>query len=128
MQFLYFPMPAFYRYNFLIMKLQLTWYLPLDTEIHLDILETCLEICNIHFNSIIPSLSSASNHFYTQSCRLSIQLNSFSRIGTTIWNEMPLTLRSLSKYDFIKRVLFGILTWKDSYLDIRNIIRKLKFS
>ena len=111
------------------MKLQLAWYLPLDTEIHLDILETCLEISYIHFNSIIPaSLSSASNHFYTQSCRLSIQLTSFSRIGTTIWNEMPLALRNLSKYDFIKRVLFDSLTWKDSYLDIRNIIQKLKFS
>ena len=41
--------------------------------------------------------SCASNNFYTQSSRLSIQLNSFSRIGTTIWSEMPLTLGNLSK-------------------------------
>ena len=33
--------------------------------------------------------SSASNNFYTQSSRLSIQVNSFSRTGTEIWNEMP---------------------------------------
>ena len=75
--------------------------------------------------------SSASNNFYTQSSRLSIQLNSFSRIGTTIWNEMPLTLRNLSKYDFkrkIERVLFDILTSEDSYLGLRNIIQKVKFS
>ena len=32
--------------------------------------------------------SSASNNFYTQSSRLSIQVNSFSRTGTEIWNEM----------------------------------------
>ena len=67
--------------------------------------------------------SSASNNFHTQSSGLSIQLNSFSRIGTTIWNKMPLTLRNLSKYNFkrniiiIKRVLFDILTSDDSYLD-----------
>ena len=37
--------------------------------------------------------SSASNNFYTQSSRLSIQVNSFSRIGTKIWNEMPFKKR-----------------------------------
>lgn len=86
------------------------------------------DISNIHSYN---TRSSASNNFYTQSSRLSIQLNSFSRIGTTIWNEMPLTLRNLSKNNFkrkIKRKLFDILTSDDSYLDIRNIIQKVKFS
>lgn len=43
---------------------------------------------------------------------------------------MPLTLRNLSKNNFkrkIKRKLFDILTSDDSYLDIRNIIQKVKF-
>ena len=86
------------------------------------------DISNIHSYN---TRSSASKNFYTQSSRLSIQLNSFSRIGTTIWNEMPVTLRNLSKYNFkrkIKRKLFDILTSDDSYLDIRNIIQKVKFS
>ena len=86
------------------------------------------DISNIHSYN---TRSSASNNFYLQSSRLSIQLNSFSRIGTTIWNEMPLTLRNLSKNNFkrkIKRKLFDILTSDDSYLDIRNIIQKVKFS
>lgn len=86
------------------------------------------DISNIHSYN---TRSSASKNFYTQSSRLSIQLNSFSRIGTTIWNEMPLTLRNLSKYNFkrkIKRKLFDILTSDDSYFDIRNIIQKVKFS
>ena len=86
------------------------------------------DISNIHSYN---TRSSASNNFYIQSSRLSIQLNSFSRIGTTIWNEMPLTLRNLSKNNFkrkIKRKLFDILTSDDSYLDIRNIIQKVKFS
>ena len=63
--------------------------------------------------------------YNTRSSRLSIQLDSFSRIGTKIWNEMPL------KHDFkrkIKSVLFDILSLEDSYLDIRNIIQKVKFS
>ena len=58
-----------------------------------------------------------------------IYMNSFSRSGTKIWNEMPLTLRNLSKHDFkrkIKRVLFNILSSEDSYLDIRNVIQKVK--
>ena len=87
-------------------------------------------ISNIHSYN---TRSSTSNNFYTRSSRLSIQLNSFSRIGTTISNEMPLSLRNLSKYNFkrkIKRVLFDILTSEDSYFDtcIRNIIQKVKFS
>ena len=54
------------------------------------------DISNIHSYN---TRSSASKNFYTQSSRLSIQLNSFSRIGTTIWNEMPLTLRNLLPRD-----------------------------
>ena len=93
-----------------------------------NILDLFQDISNIHpYNT----RSSATHNFYTQSSRLSIQLNSFSRIGTKIWNEMPLSLRNLSKHDFkrkIKRVLFNILSSEDSYLDIRNITQKVKFS
>ena len=52
--------------------------------------------------------SSVSNNFYTQSSRLSIQVNSFSRIGTKIWNEMPISLRNVFKRE-IKQILFEIL-------------------
>ena len=86
------------------------------------------DISNIHSYN---TRSSASHNFYTQNSRLSIQLNSFSRIGTKIWNQMPHTFRNLSKHDFkrkIKRVLFNILSSEDSYLDIRNVIQKVKFS
>ena len=86
------------------------------------------DISNIH---PYYTRTSASHNFYTQSSRLSIQLNLFSRVGTKIWNEMPLTIRNLSKHDFkrkIKRVLFNILSSEDSYLDIRNVTQKVKFS
>ena len=68
------------------------------------------DISNIHSYN---ARSSAKNNFYTQSSRPSIQLNSFSRIGTTIWNEMPFTLRNLSKYDF--SIFCLILTYETSF-------------
>ena len=46
------------------------------------------EISDIHSYN---TRSSVLNNFYTQSSRLSIQVNSFSRIGTKIWNEMPMS-------------------------------------
>ena len=48
--------------------------------------------------------SSVSNNFYTQCSRLSIQVNSFSRIGTKIWNEMPVSLRKLPKKVFERKI------------------------
>ena len=57
--------------------------------------------------------SSASNNFYTQSSRLSIQVNSFSRIGTKIWNEMPVTLRNLSFSSLgLLSLLLVFISWK----------------
>ena len=93
-------------------------------EMHLELFETCFKTFLI-FTPIIPDPLLRTTFTHKALTRLSTQLNLFSRIGTTIWNEMPLTLRNFSKYDFkrkIKRVLFDIMTSEDSYLDIRNII------
>ena len=68
--------------------------------------------------------SSASYNFYTQSSRLSIQLNSFSRIGTKIWNEMPLSLRNLSKHDF-KRKIKSL--WKTPILTYETSFKRSNF-
>ena len=70
---------------------------------------------------------SASNNFYTQSSRLSIQVNSFSRIGTKIWNEMPISLRKLFKRK-INQILFEILACEDCYIDLPVIIQKVKLN
>ena len=82
------------------------------------------DISNIHPHY---TRSSASNNFYTQSLRLSIQLNPFSRTGTTIRNGIPLMLRNLRKNDFTRKIasiLFAILVSADSYLD--EIIQRIK--
>ena len=75
--------------------------------------------------------SSVLNNFYTQSSRLSIQVNSFFRIGTKIWNEMPMSLRKLLKTVFkrkIKQTLFEILASEDYYIDLPVIIQKVKLN
>ena len=74
---------------------------------------------------------SASNNFYTQSSRLSIQVNSFSRIGTKMWNEMPVSLRKRSKNAFkrkIKQTLFEILASDDCYIDHPEIVKKVELN
>ena len=69
--------------------------------------------------------SSVSNNFYTQSSRLSIQVNSFSRIGTKI------SLRKLPKTVFKRKtnqILFEILASEDCYIDLPVIIQKVKLN
>ena len=58
-----------------------TGVLPLKFNAHRNIQDLFQDICDIHSYN---ARSSASNSFYTQSSRLSIQVNSFSRIGTKI--------------------------------------------
>ena len=85
------------------------------------------DISNIHPHY---TTSSASNNFYTQSSRLSMKLNSFSQnwINYLEWN--PLTLRSLRKNDFTRKIttlLFDILISEDSYLETYEIIHRIKY-
>ena len=72
--------------------------------------------------------SAQSNNFYTQSFRLPIEVNSFSRIGTKIWNEMPVSFRKCSKNALkrkIKQTLFEILALEDCYIDLPEIVQKV---
>ena len=84
------------------------------------------DISHVHFYN---TRSSASNNFYTKPSRLSIQANSFSRIGVKVWNEVPQTLTNLSKNAFkrkLKQILFNILSSQDSYIDLAQIIQNVK--
>ena len=84
------------------------------------------DISNVHsFNT----RSSTSDNFYTRPSRLSIQVNSFSRIGVKVWNEIPQALRNISKNAFkrkLKQILFNILGSQDSYVDLSQIIKNVK--
>ena len=73
--------------------------------------------------------SSASNNFYTKPSRLSVQANSFFRIGVKVWNAIPEALRNLSKNALkkkLKQILFNILGSQDSYIDLSEIIQNVK--
>ena len=59
------------------------------------------DISNVHSYN---TRSSTSNNFYTKPSRLSIQVNSFSRIGVKVWNEIPQGLRNLSKNAFKRKL------------------------
>ena len=90
-------MLAFYCYNFLIINLQLTSCLTFDTETHLDIFRTCFKTI-LMFNPMTPNPLLQTN--FAQKALDYMYLfnwNSFSRVGTTNYNKMPLTLRNLSK-------------------------------
>ena len=72
---------------------------------------------------------SASNNFYTKPSRLSVQANSFSRIGVKVWNAIPQALKNLSKNAFkrkLKQILFNILGSQDSYIDLSEIRQNVK--
>ena len=84
------------------------------------------DISNVHSYN---TRSSTSNNFYTKPSRLSVQGNSFSRIGVKVWNEIPQALRDLSKNAFkskLKQILFNILGSQDSYIDLSQIIKNVK--
>ena len=80
------------------------------------------DISNVHSYN---THSSASNNFY----RLSVQANSFSRIGVKVCNAIPQALRNLSKNALkrkLKQILFIILGSQDFCTDLSEIIKNLK--
>ena len=81
------------------------------------------DISNVHSYN---TRSSASNNFYTKPSRLSVQANSFSRIGVKVWNAIPQALRNLSKNALkrkLKQILFIILGSQDFCTDLSEIIK-----
>ena len=83
-------------------------------------------ISNVHSYN---THSSASNNFYTKPSRLSVQANSFSRIGVKVWNAIPQALRNLSKNALkrkLKQILIIILGSQEFCTDLSEIIKNLK--
>ena len=69
---------------------------------------------------LLPLLTSVPNLF-----RLTVQADSFSRIGVKVWNKIPQELRNLYN---VKQILSSILGLQDSYIhvDISEIIKYVK--
>ena len=83
-------------------------------------------VSSVHYHN---TRSCESKDRYIKRSRLSIQANSFSRIGAKIWNKIPLSLQNLSKNVFkrkIKQKLINTPNDEDSYIDVPEIIQKMK--
>jgi len=71
--------------------------------------------------------SSESQNFYIKHSRLSIHAHSFSRIGPKLWNEIPFSLRNLSKNAFNRKIIQNLTSILK--LMLRTIVLiSLKFS
>ena len=58
-----------------------------------------------------------------------MQKNAFSRVGANIWNEMPNSLKNISKKTFRKKLkgaLLNILKTEDKYIDNDKIMARLQ--
>ena len=57
-----------------------------------------------------------------------MQKNAFSRVGANIWNEMPNSLKNISRKTFRKKLkgaLLNILKTEDKYIDNDKIMARL---
>ena len=71
-----------------------TWKEDLKKSKHFNLMKGCAQSLN-YFNAFLYIISHPNKNSVSfqalLSSRLSIQVNSFSRIGTKIWNEMPVS-------------------------------------
>ena len=91
------------------------------------------ENCPKNIPKLFPSIedihsyetrSAFDNKLYTQSSRLKMQLNSFSRIGVRLWNSIPSSVRERSKFTFkkiIRNELFSMLQSEECYLGVERV-------
>ena len=82
-------------------------------------------VSSVHHHN---SRSRESNDLYIKCSSLSIQANSFPRIGAKKWNKIPLSL-NLSKHTFkrkMKQKLVNTLNADDSYNYVPEIIQRMK--
>ena len=66
--------------------------------------------------------------FYVKSSGLEIQIQSFSRFGVKLWNEIPHHITKLPKKLFkntLKQLFFDILQKENDYTEIPMIIKKI---
>ena len=73
--------------------------------------------------------SAIGGNYFTQQSNQNQKKNSFSRLGTKIWNGIPNELRNRRKCIFktkINAILFQVLESEDVYVDVTTIISKIK--
>ena len=75
-----------------------------------------------------PTRSSLNDDFYTEHSGLEKMRSYFLRVGPKIWNTLPSDMRKSTFRKKIRNELFEILSKSDDYLEITEIMHKLKFN
>ena len=83
----------------------------------------------VHTNKIhsYETRSSAKNNLFSKFSWLNIQSQSFSRVGVRLWNQIPASIRNLSKSRLkneIQQYLFSSLKTNGNYIDIQRLFQK----
>ena len=70
--------------------------------------------------------SSSNECFTVKTSRTEKMKKSFTRIGVSIWNSIPLSLKSLNKSAYqnkIKKLLLDVLNCEDDYIEVSKLIK-----
>ena len=73
--------------------------------------------------------SAIGGNYFIQQSNQNKKKNSFSRLGTKIWNGIPNELRNRRKHIFetkLNAILLQVLESEDVYVDVTTIITKIK--
>jgi len=71
--------------------------------------------------------ASSNECFTVKTSRIEKMKKSFTRIGVSIWNSIPLSLKSLSKSAYqnkIKKLLLDVLNCEDDYIEVSKLIKQ----
>ena len=69
---------------------------------------------------------SSNECFTVKTSRTEKMKKSFTRIGVSIWNSIPLSLKSLNKSAYqnkIKKLLLDVLNCEDDYIEVSKLIK-----
>ena len=75
--------------------------------------------------------SSSNECFYVKASKTEGMKKSFARIGVSIWNSIPYSVKSLSKYKFrnkIKQILLETLERENDNIEVSQLINYFIFS
>ena len=75
--------------------------------------------------------SSSNEFFYVKASKTERMLKTFARIGVSIWNSIPYSVKSLSQYKFrnkIKQILPETLERENDNIEVSQLINYFIFS
>ena len=84
------------------------------------------QVAPINFINQFTARASSNECFTVKTSRTEKMKISFTRIGVSIWNSIPLSLKSLNKSAYqnkIKKLLPDVLNCEDDYIEVSKLIK-----